>query len=779
MATLRRQFVSAMHCMFLDQTEANFRFLTSIGRAVRSIPTTISIYSANLKVLRRAKPVAIEEDAKELDLSRSRSIFWLLEVSTDPKIRLDTLLLLPQSDWTLDALRENLSVDMLDFLLDHLVRCFEKGTDGMHLMTSKEEQAVQICDAFLFVYWELHILDVRTATCWILGPGRSFAQSHHEILDCLMLPFTQSDRKAKHLPLHLMFLTIRSHVDELWHYVKSIAPRLGELQPKSDELWSTLQRKRTTSTVPVTGPSRFARPRLHLHTLILMSQISRRDKWGLSNNLEQLRNVIAHCCELGPSATEHIITCSVAFATTLGYELKGDASLGIITTPKQVSISAAHAILEGIPREIEEYEQNEEDACHLVHSGLAVLTANIRLLVSLRTPDIANHLLKLCTWMYDRLVNQRYAAQWVRTLAGFLRLVIYAVSTTEFPYHLSPEGWCPDPAHLKWLPTFLQKLSSLSGEQSGTLGEDEVHHAAADTFLLLARGGSIGLISEDGLFATFDWVIGLSFPAEWPPNIKQIPLFRLQMAMIGVVDALIRIPGHLPPDFISQLRTRIVSSLPNVVTHPTQSLSKSESENFKAIYERDKAFIDTLLSLTPQSSDRESWLNDSVNDAYVRAWAHIVHRWLIPDPDDPVSRVHDFSLASLLACTKLCQATAADWGDDLACIQRVAVVAVWHEWFAWYWTDKAPEDLDALVERTRIVMKLDARSAVGVGAYVSELRYYMTRIRKDYPSHVEGLHFPDLISTVEGREAEIKELKNWALPAATSPGILTQGQRLR
>lgn len=311
----RYPFIRAANhfCTTLDnQTSAGFE----------TIKSTASTFTS---FLRRT------EDDEALDLTRSPSVIWLLDTSTDPIIRLDTLLLLSQTDWTEDLLRDHLSVGMLDLLLDNLVTCFEKETDGMRLTTLKEERAALICDAFLFIYWELHVLDVRAATCWILSSGRGFAESHSEILDCLKLFSTGSHRTDQHFPLRLMFITLKSHVDGLWYFIRDIETGSGEIQPKSDDLWSTLQEKRSLSTVSVAGQSRLAATALHPRTLVLMSQISCRDKWKLWGNSAQLRDAIAYYCRRN-SSKEHTVMCLVALAITLGYQLEGDASLGMTAT---------------------------------------------------------------------------------------------------------------------------------------------------------------------------------------------------------------------------------------------------------------------------------------------------------------------------------------------------------------------------------------------------------------------------------------------------------------
>ncbi|TCD61521.1 hypothetical protein EIP91_008292 [Steccherinum ochraceum] len=667
----------------------------------------------------------------DFDASRSSSVAWILNTSTDPRISFDTLLLLPQTDWTQDMLRGHLSADMLDRLLDPLVRCFESGSDGrLCLPPTNKHRVAQLCDTFVFIYWELRLLDVRAAVCWILTSGRIFVQNHSEILDLMNPSLAAADYEGEHLPQSLMFCILKSYLPELLRSPTIGATRSGD---NLDDLWSIM--RSTEAIEPVTGRSHLPASSLHSHTLFLMAQISHRDVW-----------------------VEQILMLTVAFVITLGYTLPGDANSSMTTTQLE---EEADTLALGVLYVIVDFtksSQQDDKIFRLLESFSVVFKASIRFLHSLHTPDIASKLFSLCTWMYD---HQRDTdPRWIRTLFNLLRSVIHSASSTEFPYHLPTESWAPESSDLSWLPAFLRKLPSLSGQPNACLREDEIRHAAADTLLLLTRAAIIGSDNEELLLAALDWVTGLPFPSEWSPDSDHTPTIRLQATMVRIVASAIE-RLECSSDFTSQLKAQIVPSLTTIVAQPARSLSLYDSEDSKTIYERDKAFIATLLSLTEDSSDRERWLNDPANDAYVRAWAHIVHRWLLPDPDNwstAHSRVDELSAISLLSCTRLCEATAADWGDDLVCVQHVAVVASWGEWDIWLDTESVPEDPNALVERTRKVIGLDAHSAAGVERYLdtSGIRW----VQQVFPSEVQHLHLPDLIRTLELKKAEIEELKN-------------------
>ncbi|TCD61475.1 hypothetical protein EIP91_008392 [Steccherinum ochraceum] len=721
-------------CPFSTPFSESLRQEVEVGmRVFMSLPNI-----AKSLAKRYPAPFARPDDPKDFDSTRSPSVAWILATSTDPEIRLDTLLLFPHIDWTLETLQETLSVDMLDLLLDPLVRCFVCGSDGrLRLPPTNDQRAAQLCNAFLFIYWELHVLDARAASCWILRSGRCFVKEHSRILDFLKSSSTGADHNDKHLQLRLMFLTLQSHLDKLWLCVEGTEPRPGELQPHGDDLWRALQEQWPSHIIPLTGHSRLPAPSFHPLILFLLAQMSHWGEWQLENK-RLLRSAISHYCKLGTLTKEQIIMCILAFAIALGYELEveGDVPLGttMALLERQVNASAMYTLLKPT-KLLEQRNLNELEiipTCHLLEDIVAVYLPSIRLLRCLRSPDIASHLLKLCTFMdvslgqavqHERITVSRY----IQMFAGLLRLVIHSgiATDSEFPCSLSPDGWTPDPSYLMWLPAFLEKLRSLSHVQSGTLCEGEVQHAAADALLLLAREGNIGPTGEDELLDVFDWVIGLPFPANWSPDTNQRPtgIFRLQATMIRtyMVDtAIIRYTSN----FTSQLRTRIIPPLSSVVAQPARSLSKSKSEDSKAIYERDKAFIATLVSLTPESSANESWFNDLANDGYVRAWVRIIHRWSIPYPNNLDSirfRIDELRAVSLVVCTRLCQATVADWGDDFACVRRVAVVTVWREWDVWWSSKQAPGDVDALRERTRRVLESDHQSAADLEWYIIDM----------------------------------------------------------
>ncbi|TCD61472.1 hypothetical protein EIP91_008389 [Steccherinum ochraceum] len=722
-------------------------------QALLRLSFVATTYVTKLKFFKARPSRRPSEHAGFAGTSRSPSVAWMLDTSTDPRIYFDTLLLLPQTDWTQDMLRGHLSADMLERLLDPLVRCFESGSDGrLCLPPTNEHRVAQLCDTFLFIYWELHVLDVRAAICWILTSGRIFVQNHPEILDLMNPSSAGADSEGKHMPRTLLFYTLKMYLPEL---LRSSTISKSRPSDNFDDLWRVMQDEFPTETVPVTGLSHLSALNLHSRILFLMAQLSDRDCWS-SVQKQLLKDVIAHCCR-SASSREQILTLSVAFVIMLGHKVGGGARS--IMTAAQIEQEANTAAVNALDMIVYTTSFEHHDRMFdLVESSGIVFKSGTRFLHSLRTSDVVKKLLNLCSWMHDRQRDKD--PRWIRALVNLLRSVIHSASVTEFPHQLPLEGWTPESSDLGWLPTFLKELVRLSGQPNGPLSEDEIQHAAADTFLLLTRGANVDPENENILLAAFDWVTGLPFPDKWSPDTNHTPIIRLQATMIHTVDSAIKKVGD-SSDFTSQLQTRIVPSLLNIVAQPAQSLSLYESEDSKTIYERDKSFIATLLSLTPQSSDRESWLNEPANDAYVRAWAHIIHRWLLPDPLNWSichSRVDELSAVSLLACTRLLQATAADWGDDLLCIQHVAVLAVWGEWDVWYSDERAPEDPYALVERTRRIMELDAHIAVDVEPYL-DMVFYLEWIQNRY-GQVLHLHLYNVISTLEEKLAEIKELKH-------------------
>ncbi|TCD60139.1 hypothetical protein EIP91_010678 [Steccherinum ochraceum] len=757
--TRQESVYEAIRRILNDKTESGLA-------RVQSMLSSIITSTVKLKPPRDILPPSAA-DGTLLDLSQYRSLSWLHEVSTDSTILLETAFHLPQADWTLDRLRDlPLSSDVLDLLVDDLVRCFETGSDGhVRLPPSNEQRVAQICDSFLFIYWELYVLDVRAAIRWIITSGHHFAQSQSEILDFLRpsSPIGANQGEVR-LKQHLVFITFESHLDSLLYYVYRIRPRPGELQPNLDDFFNMLQKKRPHYTLAIRAFSCLSASSLHPHTLLLMAQTGNPGSLG---DQQLLRDAIAQYCLQTP-LSEHIIMCFVVFTTTLGYELEGDALSGITLArlEHQVHRSAIYALDKIMQYMVFGFDGNA--VCHLVDRGVPIFKANMHLFTSLRTPDIASRLLKLCRCMHDCHVRVNWPSidpQCIRALAGLLRLVIHSGTAAEFPFHLRPVRWTPAPSNLEWLLAFLEELHILSAEQNNPLSEDELRHTTADVLLLLAQlRSNIVAVSGDQLLGRFDWVMRL-FPCLQRllgTNHTPICHLRTTVPVIKLVDTVLK--GSKPSnDVTSRSRTHF-PHFTEVVEQPTHSLSSSTSEDSEDIYQRDKAFVAILLSLTSQSPARESWLNDPANDGNVRAWIHIVDRWLIPRPeftDNIRARIDQMSAVALLDCRRVYQATAADWpeGDDLAYAQRVAVIALWREWDAWYDTVNVPQDPTALVEQTRKIAQLRIETAADVEWYIVTIRSNMQRVYQSNPSQLQHLGLPDMISTLDGKLADIKALK--------------------
>ncbi|TCD70151.1 hypothetical protein EIP91_004621 [Steccherinum ochraceum] len=161
-------------------------------------------------------------------LTQTSSVAWLLATSTDPNTRLDALLVMPQTHWKRDKVIELVNFDTLDFLLEHLAKCFKESEEGpAQPKESSEGRINPLCDAFCLIYWELQAYYGGWATNWILTLGAKFAAEHRGIISFCS--------EAGSIPLRMVFCTLGPHllalsdsaVEDPVEALSSYAIRLG------------------------------------------------------------------------------------------------------------------------------------------------------------------------------------------------------------------------------------------------------------------------------------------------------------------------------------------------------------------------------------------------------------------------------------------------------------------------------------------------------------------------------------------------------------------------
>ncbi|TCD63416.1 hypothetical protein EIP91_005415 [Steccherinum ochraceum] len=95
------------------------------------------------------------------------------------------------------------------------------------------------------------------------------------------------------------------------------------------------------------------------------------------------------------------------------------------------------------------------------------------------------------------------------------------------------------------------------------------------------------------------------------------------------------------------------------------------------ILERDSRFLSLVYHLS--SVDRENWLNDMQNDAYVRSWVCVIGRWWMAWDkfrSHALSRVSGSHITSLLACHRIRRPTREIWGPELQWVVALRVIAI-------------------------------------------------------------------------------------------------------
>lgn len=348
----------------------------------------------------------------------------------------------------------------------------------------------------------------------------------------------------------------------------------------------------------------------------------------------------------------------------------------------------------------------------LVSDGLLPICAMLHHFHWSEPLDVLPHTTQLLDDLLD-LVVQSATNQWA--MGQFL---VHTGSLDEWTLGAASSDW-------HWLVAFLEDLRS----REASIGDDSTSrwYSMTDAFLTWSHMDEIK--QHSSLLAALDSILAMD-----PPTSATSPLSHLQIATLRAIPILACRPHS--GSISSNPLTPSIQWLQDLVEQPSGSLSNSADMDH--LYVRDKIFVDILLSLE-SSSHRDTWLNSPQNHAYLQSWLCIVDRWLAPAPeswDDLWSRVDELSIGSLVTCERLYLAAGStDWGSDLACVQRVAVMAVWHLWYgrSRYSAD-APAEPARLIQRTLQVMtSLDIRNASDVVWCLARIPIYMRKVRTNVP----------------------------------------------
>lgn len=220
--------ITAFHRLWMSVDEL---FTMFVGLPLRLYKLSLSFVYAAREILRL--PSRLHENLSSLrtcqsdDVLTAEATLWLLETSTDPSVHADALQILSQIHWPRNMMKEipQIPVTMLDALLSAIAGCFQSdGPDGnlqIQVVSSNQtDRLYALCAPFLFLYWEKYVLNVKEVADWTRTSERAFVEAHKGLMDCIRdVGFSDSGRDGTQHGadmLRLLFLTLRSHFDELF-----------------------------------------------------------------------------------------------------------------------------------------------------------------------------------------------------------------------------------------------------------------------------------------------------------------------------------------------------------------------------------------------------------------------------------------------------------------------------------------------------------------------------------------------------------------------------------
>lgn len=233
--------------------------------------------------------------------SDAAAMLWLLQTTTDPVVRADTLQAAPFVQWPAHLFKDFCTGERLDLLLQQLFNCFQTTSTGFaQLPPSHQPRAISVCAAVLFLYWELRVLDGEKARRWVTESGIASVAEHSNLVGVLSRfrpkQVKQPDDKSRphdhEIILYFTFITLTVH-------------------------W-----KETMKTTPIIGYSNttMSMETLQARTQLYLAQVSRIDSWDSTQINFFLGNFPL---DLNPGlAAEESLMIFNAHAASLGYRLQ-------------------------------------------------------------------------------------------------------------------------------------------------------------------------------------------------------------------------------------------------------------------------------------------------------------------------------------------------------------------------------------------------------------------------------------------------------------------------
>ncbi|TCD68773.1 hypothetical protein EIP91_009786 [Steccherinum ochraceum] len=695
-------------------------------------------------IVPRVSATSGSDPARETALA----VLWLLDATTDPVVRTDILLAVHLMEWPMDLRKKLCTGDRLDFLLQQVVACFRFKTadNSAWLPTTHERRASELCAAFLFLYWELRILDQQASREWCSGSGGLFAVEYQLTIVRAMCAYKNGKPHGDAaVVFYLVYLTFT--VDQ-------------SFSRQSD---STLYvPKRCSST---TTNTEF----LCTRTLLYLAYVSALE--GLPAKQSDVLKGIAH--HLSRETSHETVAVSLIATAVLcckghGARLYQNSDV----FDRDHALTYASALLDAISAELEHFilpglqPRWHENMDHIV----SVLERGVGTLHVLRTAEVSFRLFDVCRNGFSVWRHRYDIASVIHIFPRLLELAVSIPSIAE-TFNLeskfipnvmwrppSPFDW-----HAAWLLDFLGHLHRHSTQSDQEL----TRRGTLSALLVLAKTRLTDLLKDDKLMAALTWVNASTTPAIPPERddhaTEQHEYTRvsLQAVAMALLHSLIKIVTDSSPRLI--IASQKIRLMNNLVVHPetlqTQLFPSQQNPLHDCIVQRDALFLKIVWRLS--YVDRDIWLNDMENDPFVRSWVHIAGRYSLANPElrSLESYLPFDHITPLLACNRVRRPTEKVWGDQVVRVAKVGMMATWRFWRSYWDVLEHPREHHSLIAHAAdFISALDPRHApdVDLGWYLEEIQSQIKATQERKPDLSPSLQ-PAMDAVVKKR-MEIKQL---------------------
>ncbi|TCD68770.1 hypothetical protein EIP91_009783 [Steccherinum ochraceum] len=604
------------------------------------------------------------------DESRDTAIalLWLLDATTDVMVRADAMQVVPLVEWPMDLRMRLCTTDRLDFLLQQVVASFPKGADGKaYLPGTHEQRTTGLCAAFLFLYWELRILDWKRWAKWGSSSGTYFAKDHTDIMEALSRYMNMEHESAT--ILYFTSLTLR--VDLPLSSRSTSYQWLSRWSSTTIGIQALCTRTLLYLAQSSIHPSQVIRYKLPPRYSVPLGAIARHCMLETSEETSaaSLIATAVLCCpvegpdhpngmmDYGRAAFEpfHIFVCMdgllnwmVAAPMTpdtfvsLETIISGTSNIVCVLENAVGALRVLHntrvadkllSVCQAI-FSVWSHRDDFDSVVHLLLRLLKIVVSSSSTSVALEIGKVAYGPLEMSSFSNTELTELRskgWQAKWQpRGQSRGSQLP----ATWKADRNLHAE-WLPWGSHTEWLLEFLALLHHGPAQQQ----DDELMlRGTLNVLHILGRIHRTDLIDDDRLTVALSWATARSTTrsSEGDGRIvesSEVTRVLLQVVTLALLDSL---TVAALPEGSSRLITAAQQSqhVCSTVLYPDKPLvgtvmSKHSFQETMGIsptvtciiFERDKRFLSLVYHFS--SVDRVDWLNDMRNDAYVRSWTAI------------------------------------------------------------------------------------------------------------------------------------------------------------